>query len=173
MAACLALGTFATRELTVLSGSSPCSQTRGSTATASSRYPASPNLPAHCTKDPKLETYTAVSCSCKLRVKSSSDRPSFALQGTVSMLRNNFGVGSSLGIFGHSAGGGTSTSVGSQDFPLGRVAIAGFRGYGGADPLLVIASRGDGIIPLDGIITALPLGSTLAFPPHGLPKCLC
>jgi len=76
---------------------------------------------------------------------------------TIGMMQRNFAVGDNLGIFGHSAGGGTSTNV-ARPFKLGRCAIAGFRGYGGDDPLLVVASVGDGIIPLDGIKSALPPG---------------
>lgn len=82
------------------------------------------------------------------------------VEETIGMLRRNFGVGNNLGIFGHSAGGGTSTNA-EGPFPLGRVAIAGFRGYGGKDPLLVVASVGDGIIPLDGIKASLPPGEIL------------
>jgi dienelactone hydrolase len=84
---------------------------------------------------------------------------------TIGMMQRNFGVGDNLGIFGHSAGGGTSTNV-AGPFKLGRCAIAGFRGYGGTDPLLVVASVGDGIIPLDGIKSALPPGESIRTRKH-------
>ena len=60
-----------------------------------------------------------------------------------------------LGIMGHSAGGGTATTA-PGPYALGRVAIAGARPYEGPDPLLLIASEGDGVIPLARVRDAAP-----------------
>jgi len=74
-------------------------------------------------------------------------------------LHADFGASQTLrGLFGHSAGGGTAC-ITPGTFPLGRVAIAGFRGYEGPDPLLVVASSGDGIIPLPLVRQNLPQGT--------------
>jgi len=48
------------------------------------------------------------------------------------------------GIVGHSAGGGTAVRA-QGSFPLGRVSVAGGTAYDGPDPLLIIASEGDGL----------------------------
>lgn len=61
------------------------------------------------------------------------------------------------GIFGHSAGGGSATTE-PGPYPLGRCAIAGARPYGGRDPLFVVASAGDGVIPLSRVLDAVPSG---------------
>ena len=60
-----------------------------------------------------------------------------------------------FGIVGHSAGGGTA-STHPAEFPLGRVCVAGFRGVPKqTDPLFVLASAGDGVIPLARIESEL------------------
>ena len=43
----------------------------------------------------------------------------------------------------------------AEPCPLGRAAVCGYRGYDGSDPLLVLASSGDSVIPLDYIRSAL------------------
>ncbi len=58
------------------------------------------------------------------------------------------------GIVGHSAGAGTATML-AEPCPLGRAALCGYRGYDGSDPLLVLASSGDSVIPLEYIQNAL------------------
>ena len=53
--------------------------------------------------------------------------------------------GGRWGLFGHSAGAGTTLTQPGV-YALGRCALCpGFRGYGGADPMLVIASEGDAV----------------------------
>ena len=61
------------------------------------------------------------------------------------------------GIFGHSAGGGSAT-LSADSFKLGRCAIAGARPYEGTDPLYVVASSGDGVIPLERVRLAVQPG---------------
>mmetsp|Transcript_8497 Transcript_8497/g.21211 ORF Transcript_8497/g.21211 Transcript_8497/m.21211 type:complete len:403 (+) Transcript_8497:32-1240(+) len=82
------------------------------------------------------------------------------VEATINLLNRNWKISDKVGLFGHSAGGGTSTMM-PGSFSLGRVAIAGFRGYAGSDRLLVIASKGDGIIPVKGIEAALPAGCSI------------
>ncbi|KAK3287682.1 hypothetical protein CYMTET_4818 [Cymbomonas tetramitiformis] len=69
---------------------------------------------------------------------------------TVSLLRKELGIGSAIGLLGHSAGGGTASTM-SGSFPLGRAAVAGYRSYKGEDPLLVVASGGDRVISLERV----------------------
>ena len=72
---------------------------------------------------------------------------------------SNFRAHPSLaGIIGHSAGGGTASTIDGH-FPLGRCAVAGFRGFTGTDPLFVIASKGDNVIPIDKVREAVGLSS--------------
>ena len=70
-----------------------------------------------------------------------------------SVRRSDFGA-TEFGIFGHSAGGGSATMM-SGPFTLGRCAIAGARLYDGGDPLYIVASSGDGVIPLDRVKAAV------------------
>eukprot|EP00966_Prymnesium_polylepis_P155402 3589274-Prymnesium_polylepis.2 len=67
------------------------------------------------------------------------------------------------GIFGQSAGAGTAT-MSTGTFELGRAAICGFRGYGGPDPLFVVASEGDGVIPLGYISAAVEASAASGAP---------
>ncbi|CAJ1397956.1 unnamed protein product [Effrenium voratum] len=76
------------------------------------------------------------------------------LEELISRLRREFGV-EHLGIVGHSAGGGTAT-VSTMPFRCGRVAVAGLAAYAQPDPLLVVASEGDGVVPLGRVLKALP-----------------
>mmetsp|Transcript_29564 Transcript_29564/g.74366 ORF Transcript_29564/g.74366 Transcript_29564/m.74366 type:complete len:420 (-) Transcript_29564:96-1355(-) len=99
------------------------------------------------------------SLAASFEVNDDITRPAI-VTATLDKLRLNWTITNNLGIFGHSAGGGTSTMM-EGAFPLGRVAIAGFRGYEGRDPLLVVASKGDGIIPLDRVKDALPRGTAM------------
>mmetsp|Transcript_47892 Transcript_47892/g.57726 ORF Transcript_47892/g.57726 Transcript_47892/m.57726 type:complete len:413 (+) Transcript_47892:47-1285(+) len=69
-----------------------------------------------------------------------------------------------FGIFGHSAGGGSATMT-EGTFGLGRCAIAGARLYEGRDPLYIVASQGDGVIPLERVKQAVPQGVTIASDP--------
>eukprot|EP00439_Symbiodinium_sp_Y106_P037833 s1516_g4.t1 len=63
-----------------------------------------------------------------------------------------------FGIVGHSAGGGTAT-VSPGPFACGRVAVAGLApGYADQDPLLVLASEGDGVVRLERVLQAIPSG---------------
>lgn len=70
-----------------------------------------------------------------------------------SVPRSDFGA-TEFGIFGHSAGGGSATMM-PGPFTLGRCAIAGARLYDGGDPLYIVASSGDGVIPLDRVKAAV------------------
>jgi len=80
------------------------------------------------------------------------------LKATMDRLRRDFGA-ARFGIVGHSAGAGTATTA-ADEFACGRVALAGLRGgYSGADPFLVIASAGDGVVPLRRVRQALPAGT--------------
>lgn len=64
-----------------------------------------------------------------------------------------------FGIVGHSAGGGTAT-VSPGPFACGRVAVAGLApGYDDPDPLLVLASEGDGVVRLERVLQAIPSGT--------------
>eukprot|EP00416_Gambierdiscus_australes_P029750 CAMPEP_0171085778 /NCGR_PEP_ID=MMETSP0766_2-20121228/19135_1 /TAXON_ID=439317 /ORGANISM="Gambierdiscus australes, Strain CAWD 149" /LENGTH=399 /DNA_ID=CAMNT_0011543369 /DNA_START=8 /DNA_END=1207 /DNA_ORIENTATION=+ len=73
-------------------------------------------------------------------------------------LSNDFSA-THFGIVGHSAGGGTASAATGQ-FACGRVAIAGLQGgYSAEDPLLVIASQGDGVVPINRVLLALPEGT--------------
>ncbi|CAE7366051.1 unnamed protein product [Symbiodinium natans] len=73
-------------------------------------------------------------------------------------LRRGWGA-QQFGIVGHSAGGGTAT-VSPGPFVCGRVAVAGLApGYAGPDPLLVIASEGDGVVRLERVLQAIPSGT--------------
>jgi len=99
------------------------------------------------------------SLAASFTVNDAITRPAI-VNAALEKLRLNFAVTDKKGIFGHSAGGGTSTMI-EGTYLLGRVAIAGFRGYEGKDPLLVVASRGDGIIPMDRVRDALPRGAEL------------
>lgn len=64
-------------------------------------------------------------------------------------LAEDFGV-TRWGVLGHSMGAGTATSL-PGSYALGRAALCGYRAYEGSDPLLVVASRGDGVIPFERI----------------------
>jgi hypothetical protein len=75
------------------------------------------------------------------------------IEAEMELLRRDFGA-TTFGIFGHSAGGG-SASMAPGPFLLGRCAIAGARPYGGRDPFYIIASAGDGVIPIDRIRAAV------------------
>jgi len=79
------------------------------------------------------------------------------------LLRRDFSA-TSFGIVGHSAGGGSATMT-EGPFALGRCAIAGARPYSGGDPLYIVASEGDGVIPLDRVRTAVPPGAVVASDP--------
>jgi len=59
------------------------------------------------------------------------------------------------GIVGHSAGGGSATTA-PGSFALGRCAVAGAREYQGSDPVFIVASAGDGVIPIDKVRMAVP-----------------
>eukprot|EP00239_Pterosperma_sp_CCMP1384_P005476 CAMPEP_0197844508 /NCGR_PEP_ID=MMETSP1438-20131217/1496_1 /TAXON_ID=1461541 /ORGANISM="Pterosperma sp., Strain CCMP1384" /LENGTH=368 /DNA_ID=CAMNT_0043455331 /DNA_START=320 /DNA_END=1426 /DNA_ORIENTATION=+ len=74
------------------------------------------------------------------------------------LLREDFGA-TQFGVMGHSAGGGTATMT-PGTFALGRCAIAGARLYTGSDPVFLVASSGDGVIPLDRVEQAVPPGVT-------------
>eukprot|EP00435_Cladocopium_sp_Y103_P009402 s3282_g2.t1 len=77
------------------------------------------------------------------------------VQELILRLRSEFDV-QHLGIVGHSAGGGTATAL-PGEFRCGRVAVAGLApGYSGGDPLLAVASEGDGVVRLPRVLQALP-----------------
>jgi len=80
------------------------------------------------------------------------------LSATIRRLQKEFEA-EQFGIVGHSAGGGTATMA-TGGFSCGRVAVAGLApGYQGPDPLLVVASAGDGVIPLSRVVQAVPKGA--------------
>lgn len=77
------------------------------------------------------------------------------VQELILRLRSEFAV-QHLGIVGHSAGGGTATAL-PGEFRCGRVAVAGLApGYALGDPLLAVASEGDGVVRLPRVLQALP-----------------
>jgi hypothetical protein len=76
------------------------------------------------------------------------------IEAQMLLSRRDFGA-SEFGIFGHSAGGGSATMM-QGNFVLGRCAIAGARPYDGRDPLYVVASIGDGVVPLERVRMAVP-----------------
>jgi len=85
------------------------------------------------------------------------------IEAEMALLARDFGA-SLFGIVGHSAGGGSATTV-PGPFALGRCAVAGARPYRGTDPLYLVASAGDGVVPLDRVREAVPPNAAVTADP--------